>query len=283
MALIAVAAGKGAPGVTTAAVALAGVWPRRALLAECDPAGSELPYWLTGESGQPLALTRGVVSLAAAARAQAEPEVVWEHTQRIDSGVPVLVGPTTPEQATAVGGSWTPIAGMLAALPDTDVVADCGRVLGVAPVAAPVLRRAHLVLIVTGATPQGVAQMRHGIAAVARAMNAGGSADGSALQRIAVVVVGERTSDAVEVGEVLESTAGLGEVEVLGSLALDGCGANGLRGPWGRRLDRSALIRSARTVAAAAFTRAHASTDRGIDLQPAERSWLSTGNGARST
>ncbi len=266
MALIAVAAGKGAPGVTTAALALAGVWPRRVLLAECDPAGSELPYWLKGESGQPLALTRGVVSLAAAARAQAEPEVVWEHSQRIDSGVPVLVGPTTPEQAAAVGGSWTPIAGMLAALPDTDVIADCGRVLGDAPVVAPVLRRAHLVLIVTRATAHGVAHVRHGIAAVARAMNAGGSAGGSALQRIAVVVVSERRGDGVEVGEVLAATAGLSEVTVLGSLAVDARGASGLRGQWGRRLDRSALIRSARTVAAAAFARAHTCTDRVIDL-----------------
>ncbi len=248
--------------MTTAALALAGVWPRRVLLAECDPAGSELPYWLKGESGQPMALTRGVVSLAAAARAQAEPEVVWEHSQRIDSGVPVLVGPTTPEQAAAVGGSWTPIAGMLAALPDTDVIADCGRVLGDAPAVAPVLRRAHLVLIVTRATPQGVAHVRHGIAAVARAMNAGGSA----LQRIAVVVVSERSGDGVEVGEVLAATAGLSEVAVLGSLAVDARGATGLRGQWGRRLDRSALIRSARTVAAAAFARTHACTDRVIDL-----------------
>ena len=47
MALIAVAADKGAPGVTTASVALAAVWPRPVLLAECDPAG--------GDSGLPAA------------------------------------------------------------------------------------------------------------------------------------------------------------------------------------------------------------------------------------
>ena len=34
MALIALAADKGSPGVTTAAVALAAVWPRRVMLAE---------------------------------------------------------------------------------------------------------------------------------------------------------------------------------------------------------------------------------------------------------
>ena len=44
MALIAVAADKGAPGVTTTALALAAVWPRPVLLAECDPAGGDLVY-----------------------------------------------------------------------------------------------------------------------------------------------------------------------------------------------------------------------------------------------
>ena len=48
MALIAVAADKGAPGVTTASVALAAVWPRPVLLAECDPAGGDLVYRLPG-------------------------------------------------------------------------------------------------------------------------------------------------------------------------------------------------------------------------------------------
>jgi len=42
VALIAVAADKGAPGVTTACIALAAVWPRQVLLAECDPAGGDL-------------------------------------------------------------------------------------------------------------------------------------------------------------------------------------------------------------------------------------------------
>ncbi|CAL9302083.1 hypothetical protein SUDANB51_04775 [Streptomyces sp. enrichment culture] len=44
MALTALAADKGSPGVTTAAVALAAVWPRRVLLAEADPVGGALVY-----------------------------------------------------------------------------------------------------------------------------------------------------------------------------------------------------------------------------------------------
>ena len=42
MALIAIAADKGAPGVTTACLALSLVWPRPVLLAECDPAGGDV-------------------------------------------------------------------------------------------------------------------------------------------------------------------------------------------------------------------------------------------------
>ena len=57
--LIAVAADKGAPGVTTTAVALAAVWPRPVLLAECDPAGGDIVYRLPGEGGDRLDPRRG--------------------------------------------------------------------------------------------------------------------------------------------------------------------------------------------------------------------------------
>ena len=53
MALIAVAADKGAPGVTTTALALAAVWPRPVLLAECDPAGGDLVYRLPAGASPP--------------------------------------------------------------------------------------------------------------------------------------------------------------------------------------------------------------------------------------
>ena len=53
MALIAVAADKGAPGVTTTALALAAVWPRPVLLAECDPAGGDLVYRLPAGACSP--------------------------------------------------------------------------------------------------------------------------------------------------------------------------------------------------------------------------------------
>ena len=63
MALIVLAADKGAPGVTTAATALGAVWPRPVLLAECDPSGGDLAYRLPGEDGGVLNPGRGLLSL----------------------------------------------------------------------------------------------------------------------------------------------------------------------------------------------------------------------------
>ena len=118
MALIALAADKGAPGVTTAAVALGAVWPRPALVAECDPAGGDLVYRLpaaasSGDDAQDRAgrddrdggmlnPSRGLLSLAATARRGLRPQQVAEHCQQLVGGLDVLVGITNAEQAQAM-------------------------------------------------------------------------------------------------------------------------------------------------------------------------------------
>ncbi len=52
MSLIALCADKGRPGVTTAALALAALWPRRAAVAELDQAGGDLVMRLTNPAGR---------------------------------------------------------------------------------------------------------------------------------------------------------------------------------------------------------------------------------------
>src|SRR5258708_11342673 len=84
MALIAIAADKGAPGVTTTALALAAVWPRPVLLAECDPAGGDLVYRLPAADGSRLDPRRGLLSLAVAARRGLQPHQAWEHTPKLN-------------------------------------------------------------------------------------------------------------------------------------------------------------------------------------------------------
>lgn len=117
MALIVLAADKGAPGVTTAAVAIAAVWPRPVMLAECDPAGGDLVYRLPAEDGGMLNPARGLLSLAATARRGLRAEQVWEHTQRLVGGLDVLAGLAGAEQARGLTWLWSPLGRAFAGLP----------------------------------------------------------------------------------------------------------------------------------------------------------------------
>ncbi|HEV8165498.1 MAG TPA: hypothetical protein VGR74_13810, partial [Actinomycetota bacterium] len=80
MSLLALAAAKASPGVTTTAVALAATWPaeRGVLLVEADPGGGDLAAWFG------LAVEPGLVSLAAARRST--PPSVQGHTQPLPGG-----------------------------------------------------------------------------------------------------------------------------------------------------------------------------------------------------
>jgi hypothetical protein len=239
MSMIVVAAGKGSP-VTTATLALAAVWPRRSLLAECDPAGADIALRLSGPNGVPLRCDRGIVSLAAAVRADPDPALVAEHTQQLAGGLDVLVGPESPAQAGGLAVGWQPVADALAGLPDVDVLADAGRFLPAA-VNEPVLRRADLLLFVVRPTLESLAHLRH-------ALNAVGN--GGFVSATVAVLVDPRRADRqlAETRDVL--AAWFPNVSVAGGLADDPAGAAGLSGVWTRRLDRSPLIRSARTLAA---------------------------------
>src|ERR1043165_5200716 len=105
VALIVLAADKGAPGVTTAATALGAVWPRPVLLAECDPSGGDLADRLPGADGR-LSPSRGLLSLGAVARRGLHPDQIYEHTQRLVGGLDVLAGLTNGEQASGLTWMW---------------------------------------------------------------------------------------------------------------------------------------------------------------------------------
>lgn len=273
--LIAMVADKGAPGVTTSALVLALGWPAPVLLAECDPAGADLPWWVAGAGGRPLAQGTGVVSLAMAGRGATGAERrVWEHVQHLEGGLPVLVGPPGPEQAEAMGGAWQVIADQLAGPraegsgePDmtgeVHVVVDCGRLLSRSSPAAAVVQRADLVVVVTRPTVSGVAHARHGVGVAARVLNDSPRA-GSGLDRVAVVVVddpsapGSRKTHERQVGVVIAGVPGLQDVPVLGVLAHDPRTAAALTGraPLApRNVHRSPLLRTARQVAKAVMGR----------------------------
>jgi hypothetical protein len=242
--MVALAADKGSPGVTTAALTMAAVWPRRAVLAELDPFGGDVALRLRGPRGIPLSPETGLISLAVGVRRGAAPHQVFEHVQRLDGGLEVVVGLTAPEQAAGLSGLWAPVAMLLQRVPDADVVADCGRLYPGSP-ALDVLPHAAAIVLVTRTSVESVAHLR----SRAGALVADLGRRGARVPPIFALVITPPRDDrsAAEVERVLRQ-ARL-PVSVLGRLAYDPKGAGMLTGEWVGRLDKSLLVRSARDVA----------------------------------
>ena len=128
MALVALASAKGSPGVTTAAVGLAGIAPGRPIVADLDPAGGDVGLRYRTPEAHPLDPDRGLLSLGVAVRrggsAHIEP-----HLQPLSGGLEVLVGVASP----GPGARSRPHLAADRARPAArrtsgDVFADCGRV-----------------------------------------------------------------------------------------------------------------------------------------------------------
>lgn len=240
MSLIAVAADKGSPGVTTTVVALGAVWPRPTVLAECDPAGGDLALRLRGDRGEPLLPSRGLVSYAAALRRGTAP--LREHAQQVEGGLQVLVGLETAEQGAGLTGLWPGVAAGLGR-EEVDVLADCGR-LGPGSPAVEVLRAADLVLLLTRPTLDSVVHLRNRIAVLLPELTSAGRTPDVGVLVLAPLKHG---TAAAEVAAALEQSDVT--VPVLGRVVDDPEGAAGLSGRPVRRLERTWLVRSAREVA----------------------------------
>jgi hypothetical protein len=240
MSLIVMGAAKGSPGVTTAAVALAAVWPRSAIVAECDPSGGDLALRLNAAGAQPLAQDRGMLSLATAVRANAGDTALSDHVQTAAGGLEVLVGASTPAQASALEPLWPVLGAHMAATEDRDVLADCGRLTP--PTQALQLDRgARLFVLVVRGTTTGMAHLRPLLIDLAeRSITA---------NVVVLPVMAPRGAARAEVDDVVRQVSGRLQPVVAGPLALDPAGAAGLAGEWTRRLDRTPLVESARRVA----------------------------------
>ena len=266
MAVLALTSAKGAPGVSTAALAMTLLWPRAALLAECDPAGgsSVLAGYLRGTVEH----SRGLLPLALAQRHEELEQALWSQTVPLtDTTTPGtdapgsdLAGPGGPgcrwllpglsdaAQAPSTAALWGPLGALLASLEraEVDVLVDAGR-LGAAHAPTALLRQADLVLLVTGASLPAVAAARARLAVLREdlAVTATGDPGASALR---LLLVGEgRPYTAREISAALD-------VPVLASLAWDPASAEVLStgAAPGRRFDASALVRSTRAAISAA-------------------------------
>ena len=248
MGLIVVAADKGAPGVTTTALALAAVWPRPVLLAECDPAGGDIAFRFPAADGERLDPRRGTLSLAVAARRGLQPGQVWEHTQKLYGGIDVLLGVTNADQGASLSVFWGQLGQVLASVPRADVIADCGRLGADGPV-TDLVAEASRVLLLTRAEVGEVIRLRDRAVALAAGVEKRGRRGFSA----DVVVIADQKNFKGELAEVSHALSqGLGPrapARVLGGIVSDARAAGLLRGHWGGKLDKSMLIRSVRDIA----------------------------------
>ncbi len=251
MSLIALTAAKSA-GVTTSALALAGVWPTPVLLAECDPAGGDVNAGLL--RGAPAA--GGLLDLVLATRRGLTRDQFWDHTVALseDGTVRLLPGLADPAQHPALTSAWPLLIGMLHALDlpaptgsaesvaaaGWDVLADCGRLAPCTPMG--LLGAADLVLLVLRPRLAHVAHTRSRLSAL-RGQIANHS--GGLPPELKLLLVGTSPYPAAEVATALD-------LPVAGVLADDPPAAAVLAGLAGRRswFERSPLMRTAHRVAA---------------------------------
>jgi len=237
--LIMLASAKGSPGVTTTALALASVWPRPVMLAECDPAGGDI---LAGFLRAGATTSGGLLDVALAARRGLTPDDVVRRCVSLTDGGRVLLLPglTDPGHVGTVVPSWPRIVSAFRDLgqanPAYDVLADSGR-LG-APWPTDLVAVADIVLLVLRPTLPQVHSAKHQMAQIRRLRD-------DPMAEIGLVLVGEAPYSRTEV------EAALG-APVVGAVALDPRAAEALSGgsARGRWFDRSPLVRSVSQLAA---------------------------------
>jgi hypothetical protein len=146
MAVIALTAASGSPGVTTTAVGLAFCWPRPVFLIEADPTGGSgiLAGFLKGTT----TYDGGLVELALSPLDVAD--VLREFVRPLSPQVSLVAGTRTHAQAAALRDVWEPLAVALAGLEASgqDVIVDAGR-LGLVGSPDPLLESADAALLLT--------------------------------------------------------------------------------------------------------------------------------------
>ena len=246
--IVAVGADKGAPGVTTAALALGMVWPTDRVVLEADPSGADLPFRLRVPGGGRLAPQCSVTELANGARmGSAEP--VSAYAQDTTLGVAVVPGALGPETFRGTGNLWPRIAALAAAWPGT-VIADLGRVQPGHP-ALPLARLAVGMVLLGRPTPADLFRLRARVGELAASL---GDPSRARSPLAVVMVCPAREHGRVVVDVTAMLTAARIPVPVAGCLAWDPPAAAALQaGELPGRARRRGLIASARSVAQALF------------------------------
>ena len=181
MAVIALTSASGSPGVTTAAVGMALLWPRPVLLVEADPTGGS--GLLAGYFRGTREYGGGLIELALTS--SSIHDGLAEVSQRIEgTTVSFVAGTRSHTQAPALRDLWQPLSEELSDLESTgqDVIVDAGR-LGLDGSPEPLLANADLTLVVTRTNLPSISAVRSWADSIQR-----GTFD---WQQSGVLVVGE--------------------------------------------------------------------------------------------
>ncbi|MEU8637669.1 hypothetical protein AB0C38_36285 [Amycolatopsis sp. NPDC048633] len=151
----------GSPGVSTAALALTWVWPRHAVVAECDPTGGRAlsVFDPDGSHGR-----TGVFELMLQARSMPLHRAMSSQLLVLPDGTArhhLLPGVSSPREADSL--DWRRLTSLFLDLETVDVLADCGRFRSRATATAT-LSEADLVVAV-------VANCRSSLQALANAVD----------------------------------------------------------------------------------------------------------------
>ncbi|NED96852.1 hypothetical protein G1H11_16215 [Phytoactinopolyspora alkaliphila] len=242
MTVIALTSTRGAPGVTTAALALTFAWPRAALFVEADVSGSSSVNagHLRGQADP----EPNIVDLAVAYRNNA---LTFDALHRaaqelpLDSSRIFLAGLANSSQRSAFTPAfWEALSALLTTMPNhgIDVIIDAGR-HGMRAAPEPLLQGADLVCVVTRTRLDPI------VSVTANAAEIRGAAD-VATDRVGVIVVGDgQPYSARDVAR----TSGL---PVWATMSWDPVNADRLSGGKDiasrARFDKSPLMRSARSA-----------------------------------
>ncbi len=221
------AAARSSPGVTTAMLACASVWPGRVLLVEAAEDGGAL----AARFGLPV--EPGLTTLTAASRHGSNGDhpatLLSDHVQALPGTgrIDALVGPPSLEVSQALlRTAAARLAGLLDQV-EADVLVDAGR-LPATPLAAPLLAEADRLVLVVRPRMEELTALAHRLAHL--------SGLGPTPE---LLLVGDRPYGPGEVAEALG-------VPVVGVLAHDPDAAEALAAVGSpRRLARSPLLRSA--------------------------------------
>lgn len=155
-----------AAGVSTLALALGMAWPGDRLVLEADPSGGDALFHLPHADGGLLHPEPTLLSLTADARAHLDPQSLPSYAQPTSVGVPVILGPPTPEAFAPAGPLWPRLAEAAAGW-DGTVLADLGRLHPRHAAAAAFLPLSHAVVLLTTADVAGLYRLRERVAVLA--------------------------------------------------------------------------------------------------------------------